>query len=519
MNETTLLDLYERSAALLAFGDPGAVPTDVTGLTVGEFRALLDTAEASLRSIDWNQVLTLIDRVQPGSLTGEERALLESFAAGDFSDAITGIEQLRAELAGLPDDQIIGTILGEPVGGGDPDPVDVPAALAWAQSPEGRAFLSSPIYEIDFATGTWSLQNPGGLGAGDGAAGTGLAALYASLAANLQAAFVDLLAEFEEGFRAAFEAEPTAAARIEAYHAAVFGGLVGLFTGSGIEDAGARVDAAAEALGADGNLSLAELVLLGAVRVSEISSFDFTVAVPEDGALRGTELRDALLGSAEADVIDLGGGADTALGGAGDDMFMGGTGDGADDRFAGEEGTDTLRYDLGRAQVAVSLAGDGSVSVAIGSETDSARTVERIELSDGAYLYGLGEDAPFVYRLYSIAFGRTPDEDGLRFWEAADDRGLGTGAVAEAFRQSAEFSDRFGGPDPESGEYVAALYTNVLGRDPRGTGDQGGFDFWKGRIDSGELTEAQVLEAFALSGEFAEATAADVDDGLWVTIA
>lgn len=510
MNETTIGDLYDRSFGLLALGNPAAVPSNAGELTVGELRALLDGTEASLRAVDWSGVLAIIDSpFNPSPLDAETRALLERLAGGDFSQALQGVAELRAQLAPFPDSRLVGEVLNLPVGTAEPvEELDVPEALRWLAGAEGQAFLSSPIYEIDFDAGNWVLQTLGGLEpATDGASGATLSALFGSLAANLHSDAIALLSGQVAAFADAYAANAGARAAIEGYHAAMFDALTSLF-----RDGGSPADASAiaEAFAAS-QAPLAGAVLLGSLRVTEISSFDFTVTVPTDGALAGTALRDALYGSNAADIITLGAGADLGFGGLGNDWFIEQAGDGFADIYSGDTGFDTLSYTLGRGGVTVDLAPDGTVTVSVNGVVDTATDIERLDLADGSYLYGLGTDAEFVYLLYAAAFLRTPDLDGFLFWEGADDRGLSPLGVARAFIDSTEFLADFGGSAPAAETYIDLLYANVLGR----TADEDGKTFWLGRFEGGS-DRAELLQSFAASLEFREQQAGDIDDGFWV---
>ena len=97
------------------------------------------------------------------------------------------------------------------------------------------------------------------------------------------------------------------------------------------------------------------------------------------------------------------------------------------------------------------------------------------------------------------AFGRTPDEGGLRFWtgvlDGLDERGWSDEVkqqyIATQFNQSDEFRDLYGA-NPSNFDYIDAMYVNVLFRLP----DQEGYDFWVGGMENG-LTREQILIAFS----------------------
>ncbi|MGA8169378.1 MAG: DUF4214 domain-containing protein [Methylocystis sp.] len=110
-----------------------------------------------------------------------------------------------------------------------------------------------------------------------------------------------------------------------------------------------------------------------------------------------------------------------------------------------------------------------------------------------------------VIREYQAAFGRVPDQAGLAYWVGivgANPSALST--LSTTFANSAEFTARYGAnaTTPASVALVAELYENVLGRQP----DAAGLSYW---ANSG-LNAAQLLQAFAQSGEFITNTTAAV---------
>ena len=107
-----------------------------------------------------------------------------------------------------------------------------------------------------------------------------------------------------------------------------------------------------------------------------------------------------------------------------------------------------------------------------------------------------------VIREYQAAFGRVPDQGGLKYWVGvvgANPSALSTLAVN--FANSAEFNTRYAAnaTTPASVALVAELYANVLGRQP----DAAGLAYWS---NSG-LDAAQLLYSFSTSSEFIADTA------------
>ena len=99
--------------------------------------------------------------------------------------------------------------------------------------------------------------------------------------------------------------------------------------------------------------------------------------------------------------------------------------------------------------------------------------------------------------LYSAAFGRQPDADGLRFWNSKiEHNNFNYEDAAYAFLNSNEFKNRFGSnlsPD----QFVGALYSNVLGR----SADGDGADFWRSLMIDGNIPEHVILASFSATPE------------------
>ncbi len=304
-----------------------------------------------------------------------------------------------------------------------------------------------------------------------------------------------------------------------------------------------------------------ELIFSGA------DSFTGSVASERIGALGGDDTMaggggdDTLLGDAGNDVIDGEAGNDSLLGGPGDDRLIGGEGL---DSFDGGPGADSLvfagsalidpndidpRAPLAPPDGAVrpELGPAGPVSLATPAGAQTLAGIERIELEDGSYLYDIGigpelaalydrigageigeeervepvgDDLATVYRLYGAAYGRTPDEAGLRFWLDLFERDQITQReLAEAFITVPEFQLRYDGdPDtpgfqePSDEAYISLLYDNALRREL----DQGGFEFWVQRLESEDFDRVDMLIFFADSPENVTRTRSFLEDGVFV---
>jgi len=117
----------------------------------------------------------------------------------------------------------------------------------------------------------------------------------------------------------------------------------------------------------------------------------------------------------------------------------------------------------------------------------SAGTLAQLRVAEVA-------DAQAIARLYSAAFDRYPDPDGLNFWLYSWTLDKSFLDIAEEFYQSPEFTESYG-PLTDR-QFVDQLYFNVLGRN----GDTRGVDFWLSQLASG-ASRASVLLGFSQSPE------------------
>ena len=100
----------------------------------------------------------------------------------------------------------------------------------------------------------------------------------------------------------------------------------------------------------------------------------------------------------------------------------------------------------------------------------------------------------YVARIYTKALGRNPEIAGLKYWTAEINARRKTPVqVAEQFFFAPEFTNK----KLNNTAYVKVLYRTFMGREA----DQGGLDYWVGRLNKGESRKS-VLEAFAGCPEF-----------------
>ena len=170
--------------------------------------------------------------------------------------------------------------------------------------------------------------------------------------------------------------------------------------------------------------------------------------------LAGNDLDNEVVGFAGDDVLLGGDGADRIRGGTGSDVIEGGAGP---DLLIGEAGTAGFDWPSGQ-----------------------------------------------VFRLYRATLDRDPDPAGHADWLGKLLSGaLTIDGIADGFVLSQEFRSTYGSTD--DGAFVTLLYNNVLDRDP----DPGGFADWTGKLQTGEMTRAQVVVGFSDSAEFVRRTEVD----------
>ncbi len=201
----------------------------------------------------------------------------------------------------------------------------------------------------------------------------------------------------------------------------------------------------------------------------------------------------------------------------------------------GFTGTDTFAYTIADDHGAVSNPAIDTVTV-LGA-THTAPVVFYLPAQPSApATAGQSANVLFVGGLYRDILGRQPDTAGLNFWVSQLQAGMSQAAVAQGFLHSTEhlsaevtsyyqtflnrapdaaglafwIADLQGGGTEQqvvsgiasSREFLSlhnsntlfvnALYAELLGR----TGDTAGIAFWTGQLNSGALTDAQVVSGF-----------------------
>jgi Ca2+-binding RTX toxin-like protein len=247
------------------------------------------------------------------------------------------------------------------------------------------------------------------------------------------------------------------------------------------------------------SLALAGIQAVRAGHIVELVSIENLAGSSHNDVLTGSDSENAVFGGEGEDTLDGAGGEDLLDGGSGIDTAL----------YHG----DRADFTIGDIEIGRSVAEVGDPN-----EIDALASIERIEFDDGALVFDIdSENVSFAYRIYAAAYGRTPDEAGLRFWtDVLDDRGDGppTDAdkefIAGFFLTADEYISKYG-ENPTNEEFINKLYENVLHREA----DQAGYDFWLGVIASGQGKD-DLLIWFTDSNENLENTAPDLDNGVWV---
>lgn len=252
----------------------------------------------------------------------------------------------------------------------------------------------------------------------------------------------------------------------------------------------------------------------------------------------------ALIGSASGDHIEGTDASEVLNGLSGDDIFHGKAGN---DFANGGKGVDVIRYEGMRSEFDVSTVRTMNETNQLGKDlpedllkfvdlalfnimngevrtvsdkvaerngTDTLSDVERIQFTDGSLLFDVikNDSNSALYRLYKATFDRSPDQNGFLGWIDQIKNGSEIIQIAKDFMKSDEFVQKFGASTHSDTAFVNLLYRNALGRD----GDQVGAKGWVEALQSGQLSRADVLLAFATSQEATVKTAGNIDNGYWV---
>ncbi len=109
-----------------------------------------------------------------------------------------------------------------------------------------------------------------------------------------------------------------------------------------------------------------------------------------------------------------------------------------------------------------------------------------------------------VSRLFLAYFMRIPDTSGLQFWINEKLNGKTINTISDSFAASTEFINTYGSLDNTA--FVNLVYSNLFNR----TADTGGFNYWKGQLDTGVDSRGNVMASFSESTENVSLTQSNI---------
>lgn len=220
------------------------------------------------------------------------------------------------------------------------------------------------------------------------------------------------------------------------------------------------------------------------------------------GAGFGSLTGETIAGTDGANVITANQGRDRISGLAGNDLIDGGG------------GVDTALFSGLRAGYTISIAAGGTtVTDTVGSDgSDVLGNVERLHFANADVALDINGNAGQAYRLYQAAFDRAPDLSGLGFWINARDAGVTMEVIAHDFLVSAEGQALYGAA-PTNAEVLTRFYANTLHRAP----DAEGYNFWLTALDANIVSQASVLAQFSESPENQAQVIGQIQNGISYT--
>lgn len=228
-----------------------------------------------------------------------------------------------------------------------------------------------------------------------------------------------------------------------------------------------------------------------------LESFNLQESAPAGGTQTFTTIRTTVPEVATAPIN----------GTPGDDLFTSGA---ENQLFIGGDGHDVLFIDEGRRGATFSLLSNGDVTISHQGHVDTIRGIEEIRFLDGREVFDAADRTAAITRMYQAALGREPEQNGLHFWINNLQHGVPLADLATGFLSSPEFAARFG-TGLSNSDFVTRIYQNVLARDP----EPNGLAFWRGNLDSNQMTRGQVLAGISESAENRAGTTGQIAHGIW----
>lgn len=199
----------------------------------------------------------------------------------------------------------------------------------------------------------------------------------------------------------------------------------------------------------------------------------------------------------------------------GDDMLV--ADNSGEDSIDGGNGTDRVEFnDVAQGDVTLSFSG-GISTLADRSDPGNSTAlldVEILQTQGGVQLEldkhdGIGlisaANLSALTELYIAYFDRAADALGLSFWATAfQNNGFTFQEIADLFFTQPETVALYS--EVSDGEFVTAVYNNVLGRDP----DPDGFAFWTAQLSSGNVSESSFILELLVGARAATGSPQDV---------
>lgn len=205
--------------------------------------------------------------------------------------------------------------------------------------------------------------------------------------------------------------------------------------------------------------------------------------------------------------------AENLVGTDGDDTI---TGSGGNDILNGGAGFDTAVYMGQSSKYAITLS-NGSIIIEDRTGMDGVDTLNSIEaLQFAESTFGLhmftnvstltDADMLAFCELYVAYFNRAPDSAGLLFWGSRLADGMSMEEIARQFFDQPETQALYGSAGG-TGDFVTAVYSNILGRDP----DASGYSYWVNTLNSGAVDRAEFILAMIDGAKAPTGGASDAD--------
>ena len=165
-----------------------------------------------------------------------------------------------------------------------------------------------------------------------------------------------------------------------------------------------------------------------------------------------------------------------------------------------ENAYDHKFFNLGKGRIGIQSPSSTGIDEVTGVDTlifmDRSLSITEDILPVFEQVKGIDDTSGTVFRLYSAAFDRLPDSDGLTNWINANTSGsVSLSETASEFVESEEFASVFGENQTDEA-YITSIYNNVLDRVP----DKSGIEHYLGLLQEGK-SRGDLLIDFAESPE------------------